>query len=382
MKRVLLWVPLPPPFAGPEVASQALVDACRAYLPDARVENATLRSSNLRKGRFDLEGIVAFGRAYRRFLTAAKDSDVVYLIAAANTVGCLRDAVLIATARALRKQVVLHLRGGRYGDYYAAHGRVMKRILSWSWGSARRAIVQTPRLRTALAGAASHVEVVVVPNGLAAQGFPAKRSYTTARPRILFVGHLVYSKGFYDLILAFRRLRLEHPGITLVCAGELPTPERSFADFLPDDRRDDYLRRRHELCAQIREFIAAGAVEGVEYHGVVSGEAKRELFASADVFVLPSYTEGFSLAILEAMFHGLPVVTTSAGGSPDIIADRNNGFVVPPGDVDALVGALHRLVADATLRETIGRTNASQARERYDLDHVAREFARAVVPND
>jgi glycosyltransferase involved in cell wall biosynthesis len=108
---------------------------------------------------------------------------------------------------------------------------------------------------------------------------------------------------------------------------------------------------------------------------VVSGAAKRALFDAADVFVLPSYSEGFSLAILEAMFHGLPVITSRAGGSPDVVRDGDNGLVVEPGDVDGLGRAIERLLGDPTLRERIGRRNAREARERYDLGVVARRLA-------
>lgn len=378
--RILMWIPLPPPYAGPEVASASLADAIRAHLPDLRIENASLRASNMSKGRLDLSGIVAFARAYLRFLGAARNSDVIYLIAAANTVGCLRDAVLIGTSRALGKRVVLHLRGGRYGEYYSAGNWAMRSVLRFAWGSASRAIVQTPRLRHALDEAAPRVDVATIPNGLDAAAFGAKKSYGTAAPRILFVGHLLYSKGFYDLMHAFRALRRQFPAAELVCAGELPRPERHFADFLPVEKQQEYIRRRFEMCEEIRAFASSG--DGVRYCGVVDGATKADLFANADVFVLPSYSEGFSLAILEAMFHGLPVVTTSAGGSPDVVVHERNGLVIEPGDTASLAEALGRLLANESMRRDMGERNAREARERYDIAIVARDLARILREPD
>lgn len=349
MTRVLMWVPLPPPFAGPEVASQLLVEAVRAHLPDARIANATVRSDNLSKGRFDLPGLRAFTRAYARFVAAARSADVVYLVAAANSVGALRDAMLIATARALGKRVVLHLRGGSYGAFYADAPALLQAVLRRAWGAASLAIVQAPRLSTILAEAAPHVRVEVLPNGL--PGNELERStYPRRSVRLLFVGHLIASKGFDDLIAAFRVLRRARPDTVLVCAGELP------------------------LGTRVSE-------PGVEYAGIVTGTAKGKLFTSSDVFVLPSYSEGFSLAMLEAMFHGLPIVTTRVGAAPDVVG-THNGILVEPGDVAALAFALDRLTADPTLRRAMGERNASDARDRYELADVAARFVKLISAVD
>lgn len=377
--RILLWMPLPPPFAGPEVASELLARACCPYLPGVTVENATVRASNMAKGRLDWAGLTAFARSYRRFLQGTRDSDVVYLVMAANTIACLRDAVLIGTARLMGKQVVIHLRGGRYGDYYRESSGWMKRVLRFSWGSATRAIVQTPRLEQALEAAAPHVTVDVIPNGLPSGWFEAKRSYASNRPRILFLGHLTHPKGFHDLIAAFRQVRARWPEATLVCAGELPRDDRALASFLPKHLQAEYLLRRRAICSDIVEFVHGGSDTGVEYAGIVEGEAKHALLASADLFVLPSYTEGFSLALLEAMFHGLPIITTRVGGSPDIVKEGENGLLIEPGDIDALAHALDRLIGDPQLRETLGTHNAREARARYDLEIVAQQLAQVLV---
>jgi len=364
--------------AGPEIASRWLVDACTRLAPGLRVENATLRTSNMEKGRLDLSGIVAFARAYIRFVRAARSVDIVYLVAAANTVGCTRDAVLVVTARIMRRQVVIHFRGGRYGEYYDQSQALFRFLLRLSWGGAARAIVQTPRLRAQLARVAPNVEIAVLPNGLPAASFAAKSQYTSPRPRLLFVGHLIHSKGFHDLMHGFRRLRAKWPELVLACAGELPRPEHD-AGQLPTVNPTEYPRRYHDICQEIHAFIAEGRDGGIEYAGVVSGDAKVSLFGSADIFVLPSYTEGFSLAVLEAMFHGLPIVTTSCGGLPDIVKHGENGLLVEPGDVEGLISAIDRLVANPGLREAMGRRNAREARERYDIGVVARQLVDIVT---
>jgi glycosyltransferase involved in cell wall biosynthesis len=172
-------------------------------------------------------------------------------------------------------------------------------------------------------------------------------------------------------VRAFRRLRETYRDATLVCAGELVGAEAAFAEFLPAEQRPRYLAERHEIAAEIRGALRE---PGVEYVGVVTGARKTTLFRAADVFVLPSLTEGFSLALLEAMFHGLAIVATRVGGTPDIVLEPDQGLLVEPGDDAGLGAALEHLAASPALREQMGRRNAQVARARYELADIARTF--------
>jgi glycosyltransferase involved in cell wall biosynthesis len=93
-----------------------------------------------------------------------------------------------------------------------------------------------------------------------------------------------------------------------------------------------------------------------------------QLLAACDVFALPSLYEGSSLAVLEAMAAGIPIVSSAIGGTDELIEDGRSGLLVPPGDAKALAGALRRMLADRGLRESL----AAAARERVD-DGLTRE---------
>jgi glycosyltransferase involved in cell wall biosynthesis len=102
------------------------------------------------------------------------------------------------------------------------------------------------------------------------------------------------------------------------------------------------------------------------FSGTYAGlEEKTAFLDSLDLFVLPSFTEGTPNSLIEAMAHGLPVVTTRVGGIPDVVTP-NCGLLVPPGDVGALATALARLVADAVLRGRMGHA----ARKRYEARYT------------
>jgi glycosyltransferase involved in cell wall biosynthesis len=104
----------------------------------------------------------------------------------------------------------------------------------------------------------------------------------------------------------------------------------------------------------------------VEFLGAkVYGADKLKVFEKADIFVLPSYSEGFSMAMLEAMAAGLPVIVTAVGAAPEVIKNGVNGYVIKPGDLHALSHSLDSLVSNPPLRIDMGRRNRELCRQQF-----------------
>ena len=101
------------------------------------------------------------------------------------------------------------------------------------------------------------------------------------------------------------------------------------------------------------------------------------ILAGLDLFVLPSRREGFGISALEAMAMRTPVVATAVGGIPEIVQDGETGLLVPHGDVDALCGAIGRLIEDADLRRTLADRGRRIVEERFTPD-VLTEKVEAV----
>ncbi|MCI4326329.1 MAG: glycosyltransferase family 4 protein [Thermoplasmata archaeon] len=99
-----------------------------------------------------------------------------------------------------------------------------------------------------------------------------------------------------------------------------------------------------------------------------------DLYRSSDVYVQPSLTEPFGMAVLEAMACGRPIVASATGGLADLVQDGENGFLVPPGDASALAAALNRLVADPRLREQMGRASRRRAESQFGIRPVAQSY--------
>ncbi|MGL6112198.1 MAG: glycosyltransferase family 4 protein [Rubrivivax sp.] len=144
----------------------------------------------------------------------------------------------------------------------------------------------------------------------------------------LCVATLIPRKGHAVLIEALRGL--QDRAWTLHCVGSM-TRDTATADAL-------------------RSAIAEhGLGDRVRLHGEVSAAVLQTLYGRADAVVLPSYFEGYGMALTEALAHGLPVVSTTAGAIPDTVP-RDAGVLVPPGDVVALRTALAALLDEPALR--------------------------------
>lgn len=172
------------------------------------------------------------------------------------------------------------------------------------------------------------------------------------------------------VVLCPRRLEKKNGVIYWVRAipGLLSTHCERIRFLLVGDyqRNDQYSAREEVLSAIARldlgdQFIFTGAVPNSEMPAY---------FAAADIVVIPSLMEATSIAGLEAMASGKPIVSTNVGGLPEIVLDGKTGYLVPPADSPALAGAMRKLIAAPSLRESMGQA----ARER-----VLREFDWRVI---
>jgi glycosyltransferase involved in cell wall biosynthesis len=152
--------------------------------------------------------------------------------------------------------------------------------------------------------------------------------------------------------------------------------ERKGGRLLLDVFRAQRLAERTELHVVTRDPVPPEP--GVIVHRDIqnNADALLRLYQQADVFVLPTLADCFSIASIEAMASGLPVVTTDVGGVPDIVEHGKTGFVLPVGDGLQLGEALNCLVGDASLTATLGRNARKRAVASFDARVSAREILR------
>jgi glycosyltransferase involved in cell wall biosynthesis len=150
-------------------------------------------------------------------------------------------------------------------------------------------------------------------------------------------------KGLTPLLEALAKVRTERDDVELVIIGKPKKGSRTPALI---DR--------------------LGLAHAVRFVSGVSNERIVELYAEAELAVVPSLYEGFSLPAAEAMACGVPLVATTGGALPEVVGrDGESGLLVPPGDVDALAGAMLRALGDADLRARLGAAGRDRVLERF-----------------
>jgi sugar transferase (PEP-CTERM/EpsH1 system associated) len=201
-------------------------------------------------------------------------------------------------------------------------------------------------------------KVRVLKNGVDAQRFEpcgdraarrASHGYAADDIVVGTVGRLDPVKNQAALIEMLEALRATQPRLRLVIAGD--GPERNTLARQVDGAR---LGDRASLLGQ-RDDIP-------------------DVMRTFDIFVLPSLGEGMCNTILEAMAAGLPVVATSVGGNPELVADGVTGTLVPPRDADALASAVTRYAADERLRAEHGAAGRRRVLAEFTLERMAERY--------
>lgn len=206
------------------------------------------------------------------------------------------------------------------------------------------------------------VPIEVVPNGVVIEELERRidRAVLERRvpalagaPFVLFLSRLHPGKGLDLLAPAFARVAASRPDVHLVVAGPDAGAEQSF-----------------------RAAVAAtAAAPRVHVVGPLLGDEKLAALGAAEVFVLPSQQEAFSIALLEAMAAGRAVVATEGCNFPEV-AEAGAGLVVPS-DERRIAEAIERILADSKLRAAMGVRGAALVRKRYTWDAAARASLEA-----
>ena len=256
-----------------------------------------------------------------------------------------RKSIFGLLARARRIPVLFHLHGAEMKDFYDAQPAPIRRLISWILERYSAVVVLSPSWADWVRSVAPKASVFVLHNYVrmpAAQG----RRAGEGPVKVLFLGIIGHRKGVYDLLPAFAEALQARPGMKLLVGGNGEVEQARM--------------RAAEL----------GLGDSVEFLGWVGGDRKNELLAAADIFVLPSYNEGLPISLLEAMSWGVPVVSTTVGGIPELIRDGTDGYLIEAGDVPALARRLAELAGDPDLRRRMGRAGREQVAESFSREAV------------
>jgi glycosyltransferase involved in cell wall biosynthesis len=169
--------------------------------------------------------------------------------------------------------------------------------------------------------------------------------------RILCVGRFSPEKGHLILLDALAELRNKDIDVCCTLVGDGPM--------------------RPAIEARAAELRLRGSLV---LTGSLDPERVAELYQTATVIVLASFSEGVPVVLMEALARGKPVVATRVGGVPELIEDGRSGLIVAPGDAQALAEALWKIINDPEWAQSLGRNGRQRVRAEFNTDESARQL--------
>jgi glycosyltransferase involved in cell wall biosynthesis len=250
-----------------------------------------------------------------------------------------------AIARAVGRPAVLMTRHGQRAE--------LRTPTETEWNATAAVVAVSEAAATVLRETypAQAAKVSVIHNGIepAAPARPREETRATLGldpsdpiPVGIIVARIDTLKGHDTLLHALAQLPLTTPPVTLLIAGD-----------------------GAERAAMERLATELGITQQARFLGFRTDV--RDLLAASDFFVLPSRLEGLPLSVLEAMAHGLPVIATPVGGTPEVIPDPRYGLLTPVDDVPALAAVLARLASDPALRQELGEAGRRRVAEAFSF---------------
>lgn len=178
-------------------------------------------------------------------------------------------------------------------------------------------------------------------------------SYKSKKVKVLFLGWVDRNKGIYELLGAVEKLKGDFFDFQLVVAGGGVDLEN------------------------VKKIVAnKNLSEFVQFAGWVHKTEKIRLLENSEIFVLPTYFEGFPNSLLEAMASGKACIASNVGSVPDIIQDGQSGFIINPGDEDSCYQKLKELLQSQELRRFFGVNSRIRVETHYTIDVAVSQFAK------
>ncbi|QMW05979.1 glycosyltransferase [Spirosoma foliorum] len=206
-----------------------------------------------------------------------------------------------------------------------------------------------------------HPNVVVIPNGVKTSDFAQLPPKGTFRQKfnipankqlVLFMSRLNVKKGLDLLLPGFRDYVQKYPNTILALAGSDDGYQATTQQFIDQHRLSDSIR----------------------LVGMLTGDDKKAALADADVFTLPSYSEGFSMAVLEAMAAGTPALVSDRVGFGDTIQQYEAAGLLSSLTPEAVTAGLEKLLGDELLRSQVAQNATGMVKKLYDIDVVAKQL--------
>lgn len=333
--KILLLSPLPPPSGG-------IAHWTERYLKwsekrhDVTVVNTALQGERAREAGKTINLVDEAKRSIyiiKKTKEKIKDKpDIIHINTSCSRFGILRDWICMKVVNTKEIPVILHCHCNISDQL--ANSKIATKLFVDMVRKAQKVLVLNSRSQEYVNCIDSR-KSQLVPNFVLASQIADKHPIRTKIKKVVYVGDVSQLKGSDD----FYKIAEQNPDKEFIAIGSLT-------------RKMEQIKKPHNV-------ITTGRLESIEI---------TKYLDDADVFLFPSVTEGFSIALLEAMARGLPVIATNVGAALDMI-ENSGGVVVPVHDINAMQCALNRM-ANLEIREMMSNWNINKVKNNYEYCYV------------
>ena len=360
--KVAMLGPLPPTIGGITTMVQNILNSSLA----SKVQFIPVQTMSRKHGTgdYEQESILSKLRQVVQdmlhliYVLIFRSVDLVHIHTSLNRWAFHRDAAYLLVSRMFRKKVFLHIHGGELNLFLKERSHFYRNCIIRILKKPDRIAVLSELQQKPFIENGFTREVRIFPNmvdlaSMEQQGnFREMFGISEESVVILFIAsHFTREKGIWELLRCVPPVIKKNNKVVFVFAG---------------DGSEQYAMER--FCSENH------CEKNVRFTGFLVRDRIVQLLHAADIFVLPSFSEGFPLVILEAMCAALPVIATHTGAVPEVIISGENGFLVKPGDEADLANKIETLIDDRSMRKKMGRKNLDKVMENYDIPVVAAKF--------
>lgn len=345
--KVLVAGALPPPYIGPTLATEIILESKLGNLVDVKHLDTSLNDSFDSLGKFSFKSVFLAVRSYYLLVKEILKfkPDVLYIQTTQSTLAYLKDSIYILIAALFRVKVVGHLRGSEFGSWYSSINPFLKRYVRFAHSYVSTQVVLGNNLKGIFKGVVSDEKISVVPNGKDIIIPDTERSSSAVK--ILFLANFKKRKGVVETLKAAEILKEKGIDFELIMAGA---------------------SRDKEVDSFISEFVANNQSMNLNLVGAVNAEEKYNLISESDIFVFPpNEPEGHPWVLVEALAGSLPVVATDQGAIVESVINDENGFITT-GTPENIAEKLLLLLGDSKLREEMGQQSRTLYEEKFTED--------------
>lgn len=276
--------------------------------------------------------------------------DIVHITSSAS-LGLFRDLVLIKMAKLANAKTIIHFHFGRVPQIFSSNKWEKYLIKNVIRKVDSVIIIDRPSYDTLLTNGYKHLYLIPNPLSSEAQSIIDSNKIERIPGKILFAGHIIITKGVYELIDAckcIKNIRLK------------------FIGLVTDEMRKNMENRGGKNSSSWMEIA-----------GNLSFEDTMKEMLSAGLFVLPSYTEGFPNVIIESMACGCPIIATNVGAIPEILEINSSsscGICIEPRDAEQLKEAINKMLSDSKFSENCAINANKRVKSNYSMPIIWKQL--------